>query len=57
MGDDHILKQLLRIRDDLFQICNLGDEKHENEISSRLIPLVDELMHVLLVDEGKSRLQ
>lgn len=56
MGDDHILKQLLRIRDDLFQICNLGDEKHENEISSRLIPLVDELMHVLL-DEGKSRIQ
>ena len=55
MIDDDILRHLLRIRDDLLQICNLRDEKHEAEISSRLIRLIDELTHVLS-DEGKNKL-
>jgi len=56
MIDDDTLKHLLRINDDLFQLCKVLNEKSETEISSRLIPLVDELTHVLL-DEGKNRLQ
>jgi hypothetical protein len=55
MIDNDTLKHLLRINDGLFQVCKLLNEKLEIEISSRLIPLVDELTHILL-DEGKNKL-
>jgi hypothetical protein len=48
MLDDDILKQLLRINDGLFQVGKRLNEKHEIEISSRLISLVDDLTHILL---------
>lgn len=56
MMDDDSLKQLLRISDGLLQVCKLLNERRENEISSRLVPLVDELAHILL-EESKNRLQ
>jgi hypothetical protein len=45
--DDDILKQLLWINDGLFQLCKRLAEKHDIEISYRLIPLVDDLTHIL----------
>src|SRR5262245_55032662 len=48
MIDDDTLKQLLRINDELLQLCKLLNEKHHIETSSRLIPLVDELTHILI---------
>lgn len=56
MIDDDTLKHLLRINDDLFQVCKRLNEKREVEISWQLIPLVNELTHIL-VDEGSNRLQ
>lgn len=53
MIDDDTLKQLLRINDGLFQVCKALNEKNEIEISSRLIPLVDDLTHIL-IDAGKN---
>jgi hypothetical protein len=41
--DDDTLKQLLRINDELLQLCKWLNEKHDMEISSRLLPLVDDL--------------
>ena len=41
MIDDDSLKQLLRIDDGLMELCKWLNEKHDIEISSRLIPLVD----------------
>jgi hypothetical protein len=55
MIDDDTLKQLLRIDDGLMQLCKWLSEKHDIEISSRLIPLVDDLTHVL-VEAGKNKL-
>jgi hypothetical protein len=55
MIDDDTLKQLLRINDGLFQVCNTLNERHEIEVSSRLIPLVDDLTHIL-IEAGKSKL-
>jgi hypothetical protein len=40
---DDTLKQLLRINDELLQLCKFLNEKHDMETSSRLIPLVDDL--------------
>jgi hypothetical protein len=37
----------------LLQICKWLNEKRETEISSRLIPLIDELTNVLL-EAGKN---
>ena len=48
MIDDDTLKQLLRIDDDLMQLCKWLNEKRDVEVSSRLIPLVDDLTHILL---------
>jgi len=56
MIDDDTLKQLLRINDELFQLCKRLNEKREVEISSRLIPLVDDLTHIL-IEAGKNKLQ
>jgi hypothetical protein len=56
MIDDDTLKQLLRINDELFQLCKWLNEKRDMATSSRLIPLVDDLTHIL-IEAGKNRLQ
>jgi hypothetical protein len=56
MIDDDTLKQLLRINDELMQLCKLLNEKCDMETSSRLIPLVDDLTHIL-IEAGKNKLQ
>jgi hypothetical protein len=53
--DDDTLKQLLRIDDELMQLCKWLNEKRDTEVSSRLIPLVDDLTHIL-VEAGKNKL-
>ena len=53
--DDDTLKQLLRINDALFQLCKLLTEKRDMETSSRLMPLVDELTHIL-IEAGTNKL-
>jgi hypothetical protein len=54
--DDDTLKQLLRINDELLQLCKRLNEKRDMETSSRLIPLVDDLTHIL-IEAGKNKLQ
>src|SRR5215510_2004119 len=54
MIDDDTLKQLLRINDGLFQLCKQLTDKRDIETSSRLIPLVDDLTHIL-IDAGKEQ--
>ena len=49
-------KQLLRINDELFQLCKSLTENRDIETSSRLIPLVDDLTHIL-IEAGKNKLQ
>ena len=56
MIDDDTLKKLLRIDDGLFQLCKFLNEKRDMETSSRLIPLVDDLTHIL-IEAGKNKLQ
>jgi hypothetical protein len=46
MIDDDTLKQLLPIDDDLMQLCKWLNEKRDVEVSSRLIPIVDDLTHI-----------
>jgi hypothetical protein len=53
--DDDTLKQLLRINDELLQLCKFLNEKHDMATSSRLIPLVDDLTHIL-IEAGKKKL-
>jgi hypothetical protein len=55
MTDDDTLKRLLRVNDGLFELCKQLTEKRDIETSSRLIPLVDDLTHVL-IEAGKNRL-
>jgi hypothetical protein len=55
MIDDDIFKQLLRINDALFQLCKSLTEKRDIEASSRLLPLVDDLTHIL-IEAGKNKL-
>jgi len=55
MIDDDTLKDLLRIDDELMRLCKWLNEKRDTEISSRLIPLVDDLTHIL-VEAGKNKL-
>jgi hypothetical protein len=55
MIDDDTLKQLLRIDDELMQLCKWLNEKRDVEISSKLIPLVDDLTHIL-IEAGKNKL-
>ena len=55
MIDDDTLKELLRIDDGLMELCKWLNEKHDMETSSRLIPLVDDLTHILL-EAGKNKL-
>ena len=56
MIDDDTLKDLLRIDDDLFKLCKWLNEKRDTATSSRLIPLVDELTHIL-IEAGKNKMQ
>ena len=56
MIDDGTLKQLLRINDELFKVCKWLNERRDLEISSRLIPVVDDLTYILL-EAGKNKLQ
>jgi hypothetical protein len=55
MIDDDTLKQLLRIDDEPMQLCKWLNEKRDMEASSRLIPLVDDLTHIL-IEAGKNKL-
>ena len=48
-------KQLLRISDELLQVSKWLNEKRDIETSSRLIPLVDDLTHIL-IEAGKNKL-
>jgi hypothetical protein len=52
MIDDYTLKQLLRIDDELMQLCKWLNERHDLATSSKLIPLVDERSHP---HSGRSR--
>ena len=56
MIDEDTLKQLLRINDELLRLCKWLNEKRDMETSSRLIPLVDGLTHIL-IEAGKAKLQ
>jgi len=56
MIDDDTLKRLLRINDALFQLCKSLTEKRDMETSSRLMPFVDDLTHIL-IEAGKNKLQ
>jgi hypothetical protein len=49
-------KRLLRINDELLQLCKWLNEKRDMETSSRLIPVVDDLTHIL-IEAGKNKLQ
>jgi hypothetical protein len=53
--DEDTFKQLLRINDELMQLCKFLNEKRDMETSSRLIPLVDDLTHIL-IEAGKNKL-
>jgi hypothetical protein len=53
--DDDTLKRLLRIDDELMQLCKWLSEQRETMVSSRLVPLVDDLTHILL-EAGKNKL-
>ena len=55
MIDDDTLKQLLRINDDLLQLCKWLNEMRDTKISARLIPLLDDLTHILM-EAGKNKL-
>ena len=55
MIDDDTLKQLLRINDELLQLCKRLTDKRDMETSSRLMPLVDDLTHIL-IEAGKNKL-
>ena len=55
MIDDNTLNRLLRINDGLFQLCKQLTDKREIETSSRLIPLVDQLTHIL-IEAGQNKL-
>jgi hypothetical protein len=54
--DDDTLKDLVRIDDDLLQLCKWLNEKRDTARSSRLSPLVDELTRIL-IEAGKNKLQ
>ena len=54
--DDDTLTDLVRIDDDLLQLCKWLNEKRDTTTSSRLSPLVDELTRIL-IEAGKNRLQ
>ena len=54
--DDDSLKELLQINDELIELCKRLNESRDFYTSSRLIPLVDGLTHIL-IEAGKNKLQ
>jgi hypothetical protein len=48
MIDDDALKRLLRIDDELTKLCKWLNEQRDHHGFGRLIPLVDDLTHILL---------
>lgn len=54
--DDDTLKDLVRIDDDLLQLCKWLNEKRDTVTTSRLSPLVDELTRIL-IEASKNKLQ
>ena len=56
MIDDDTLKQLLQIDDELMRLCKWLNERREITVSSRLIPLVDDLTHLLLSRQEQTAL-
>jgi hypothetical protein len=56
MIDDDTLKQRLRINDELLQLCKRLTDNRDMETSSHLIPLVDDLTHIL-IEAGENKLQ
>ena len=44
-----------RLNDELLQLCKWLNEKRDMATSSRLIPLVDDLTHIL-IEAGKNKL-
>ena len=56
MIDDDTLKQVLRVNDELMQLCEWLNQTRDTETSSRLKPLVDDLTHIL-IKAGKNKLQ
>jgi len=55
MIDDDTVKPLLRINDELLKLCKWLNGRRDMETSTRLMPLVDELTHILL-EAGKNKL-
>jgi hypothetical protein len=55
MIDDDTLRQLWRIDDELLQLCKSLNTQHDIKISSRLIPLLDRLTHIL-IEAGMNKL-
>jgi hypothetical protein len=55
MINDDTFKQLPRINDELMQLCKWLNEKRDLDTSSRLIPLEDDLTHIL-IEAGKNKL-
>jgi hypothetical protein len=55
MIDHDTLKQLLRINNELMQLCKWLNDKHDMATSTHLLPLVDELTHIL-IEAGKNKL-
>ncbi len=53
MIDDDTLKQLLRIDDELLQLCKFLNEKRDMETSSRLIPPSRQL-HAHCIETSRS---
>jgi len=49
-----LLSKLLWINDPLFQLCESLTDKRDIETSARLIPLVDDLTHIL-IEAGKNK--
>jgi len=54
--DDDTLEQLLRINDELMQLCKFSNEKRDIETYPISYPLVDDLTHIL-IEAGKNKLQ
>ena len=46
--DEDTLKELLRIDDELMQLCKRLNERRDMATSAKLIPLVDDLTHSLV---------
>jgi hypothetical protein len=54
--DSDSLKELIQLNDELIELRKRLNEKRDIETSSRLIPIVDGLTHIL-IEAGKSKIQ